>query len=87
MIDCLKCQHYYVTWDKDFPHGCKGMGFKSRHLPVFAVRRSTPNMPCQFFQKKNAPRGLSSKAGRASSCNDPVLISQKRRFKGAKAGL
>ena len=30
---CGDCKHYYVTWDKDFPYGCKAMGFKSRTYP------------------------------------------------------
>ncbi|OQY15930.1 MAG: hypothetical protein B6I32_04810 [Desulfobacterium sp. 4572_20] len=51
-IDCHKCEYYYVTWDKDFPHGCRGMGFKSRQLPCLTVRRSTPEMDCLLFKKK-----------------------------------
>jgi len=52
MIDCHKCEYYYVTWDKDFPHGCKGMGFKSRQLPIFTVHESSPGMDCLLFKKK-----------------------------------
>jgi hypothetical protein len=41
MIDCHKCEHYYVTWDKNFPHGCKAIGFKSKQLPSIEVRVSS----------------------------------------------
>jgi len=41
MIDCHKCEHYYVTWDKEFPYGCKAMGFKSKQLPSIVVRVSS----------------------------------------------
>jgi len=52
IIDCHKCEHYYVTWEKHFPHGCKEMGFKSRLLPSKVVQKSTPDMECLSFKKK-----------------------------------
>jgi len=51
-IDCHKCRHYYVTWDKDFPHGCRGIGFKSRQLPNIAVRSHSSGMNCLLFKEK-----------------------------------
>jgi len=51
-IDCHKCEHYYVTWDKHFPHGCRAMDFKSKQLPRLVVRSSTPDMDCLSFRKK-----------------------------------
>jgi hypothetical protein len=53
MEDCHKCQYYYVTWDKDFPHGCRAMGFKSRQLPGLVVRSSTLGKDCLLFEKKH----------------------------------
>ncbi len=52
IIDCHKCEHYYVTWDKDFPHGCRAMGFKSKQMPSREVRKSTPGMDCLLFKEK-----------------------------------
>ena len=49
---CNKCRHYHITWDKDRPHGCRALGFKSRRLPMEAVRASTPGMECQLFREK-----------------------------------
>jgi len=50
-IDCFKCKHYYVTWDKNFPRGCRAIGFKGKMIPSIAVLRTT-GIPCQFFSKK-----------------------------------
>ena len=52
MIDCHKCEHYYVTWNKAFPHGCRALDFISRQLPNIVVRSSTPDMYCLSFRKK-----------------------------------
>ena len=51
MIYCHQCEHYYVTWDKDFPHGCRAMGFKSVHLPSTTVLVNS-DQPCLFYKKK-----------------------------------
>lgn len=59
MIDCHKCEHYYVTWDKRFPHGCKAMKFKSKQLPSIAVFTSS-TIECLLFKKKK--RKTTSKA-------------------------
>jgi len=39
--DCLKCRHFYVTWDKRFPRGCSAFGVKTQGMPSAAVFRST----------------------------------------------
>ena len=50
---CGDCKHYYVTWDKDFPYGCKAMGFKSRTYPAQEVRNAS-GMDCQLFENKSS---------------------------------
>jgi hypothetical protein len=50
---CGDCTHYYVTWDKDFPYGCKAMGFKSRTCPAQEVRNAS-GMDCQLFERKGS---------------------------------
>jgi len=57
MIDCHQCEHYYVTWDKHFPHGCRAMKFKSKHIPGFVVFSSS-QMDCQLFKGKKPRKGL-----------------------------
>jgi len=52
MNTCIGCKHYYITWDKKFPYGCKAMAFKSHETPALSVYRSS-GMECQLFEPKN----------------------------------
>jgi len=54
-INCITCGFYYVTWDKDFPSGCRAMGFKSKQTPSLVVYQSS-GMPCQRFENKRVKR-------------------------------
>jgi hypothetical protein len=50
-IDCFKCRYMQVTWDRNFPYGCRAMGFKSKVAPSMEVFRSS-GMKCMQFQPK-----------------------------------
>lgn len=50
-VDCVQCKHYYVTWDKDFPKGCKLFGFKSKNAPSYLVYEAT-GAPCEHCEEK-----------------------------------
>ena len=50
-IDCHKCKYYYITWEKNFPHGCRAMGFKSKQFPSITVFVSS-NQDCLLYQEK-----------------------------------
>ena len=50
-INCYNCLHYYVTWDKDFPMGCKALDFKTRYFPAQVVQRAS-GMHCYYFKSK-----------------------------------
>ncbi|WP_308634959.1 uracil-DNA glycosylase [Paenibacillus silvisoli] len=50
-INCMKCRHYYVTWDPKFPKGCKAFGFKTATMPSQAVLSSS-GKPCLNFEQK-----------------------------------
>jgi len=52
---CVRCRHYYVTWDRVFPHGCRAMEFKSRIPPALQVREAS-GMDCQMFARKDRSR-------------------------------
>jgi hypothetical protein len=52
MINCHKCKHYYVTWDKHFPHGCRAMKFKSKQYPSAVVFASSA-LECLLFEEKD----------------------------------
>jgi hypothetical protein len=50
--NCFRCASYYVTWDSNFPHGCKEFEFKRRDgLPSLGVYEAT-RCHCQFFEEK-----------------------------------
>jgi hypothetical protein len=40
-IDCFRCIHFYVTWDKKHPRGCRALGFKCREMPSVVVLKSS----------------------------------------------
>jgi hypothetical protein len=62
-IDCRKCRHYYITWDKGFPYGCKAMKFKCAGLPAQEVFASS-GFPCQFFVRKEEREARTGDKGR-----------------------
>jgi hypothetical protein len=51
--DCLKCRHFFVTYDPRQPRGCRAYGFKSRELPSQVVL-SASGQPCQFYSPRAA---------------------------------
>jgi len=59
--NCLKCAHYYVTWDKKFPRGCRVLGFKTRYSPAGSVYHAS-GMECLYFK----PRKVKQSRGRSS---------------------
>ncbi|MGA1868859.1 MAG: uracil-DNA glycosylase [bacterium] len=54
-VNCYKCHYFYITWDKNFPYGCKAMGFKTKKTPSAMVRESS-GFVCQSFKKKCSAR-------------------------------
>ncbi len=55
-VDCFRCVHFYVTWDENFPRGCKAYGFKSRNIPSVDVYRSS-GMKCLRFEAEGGEKG------------------------------
>lgn len=55
-IRCVKCQYYYITWDKTFPYGCKAMGFKSHKVPSAVVKESSGQDCLAFTPKSQQPQ-------------------------------
>lgn len=49
-VDCFRCRHFYVTWDKNFPRGCRAMGFKGERMPCRTVLE-TSGEPCLKFEE------------------------------------
>ena len=49
--DCMNCRHFFVTWEKTHPRGCRAYGFKSRQMPSMVVL-SQSGTPCLSFDQK-----------------------------------
>ncbi|GAB4024086.1 MAG: hypothetical protein Fur0010_27410 [Bdellovibrio sp.] len=67
MSACLKCKHYYVTFDSQNPRGCRLFGFKSAQIPSVVIKRETGE-DCQEFEAKVAKGEAERKA---VDFNDP----------------
>jgi hypothetical protein len=52
-VDCAKCIHFFITWDKNYPKGCKAIGFKCHEMPSAVVFKSS-GIECLRFEKKQA---------------------------------
>jgi len=51
--NCLKCKHYYITWDKSHPYGCYAWNIKTPQSPSIAVYLAS-SKNCQLFEEKKA---------------------------------
>ena len=51
-INCRRCEFYFVTWEKNKPHGCKAYGFKSQQIPSLVVFQSS-GTDCSLFKQKH----------------------------------
>jgi hypothetical protein len=48
---CNRCVHFFVTYDVNFPYGCRAMNFKSRQLPNREVLAVTGEACVSFIAK------------------------------------
>jgi len=51
VTNCFNCQHFYVTWDKNYPKGCRFFGFKGQIMPSRMVK-TTSGEECKGFLPK-----------------------------------
>lgn len=52
---CHKCRHFYITWDKNTPNGCRLYGIKTRRNPSQVVMSAT-GTGCLGYEKKTGIR-------------------------------
>ncbi|MGE4398388.1 MAG: uracil-DNA glycosylase [Campylobacterales bacterium] len=50
-VNCIKCKHFFVTYEPQRPYGCKAYGFKSPQMPSLVVFQSS-GMQCEIFELK-----------------------------------
>ena len=56
LADCKSCVHFFITWNKRFPFGCRAMGFMSSNSPskdVFEVE----GRDCLAYKNKFSQSG------------------------------
>ncbi|MFC4321840.1 uracil-DNA glycosylase [Litchfieldia salsa] len=53
-INCFTCQHFYTTWEPQYPKGCKAFNFKTKSMPSLTVYQSSGNHCMKFSQKQAA---------------------------------
>jgi hypothetical protein len=54
-INCFSCSRFYITYDIDFPYGCRAAGFKSRLMPSKEMYIIS-GIECQLFTEKEKLR-------------------------------
>jgi hypothetical protein len=59
---CMRCVHFFITYDPFFPNGCRAMNFKSRGLPQDEVR-SASGSGCLSFLERQLPSAGRADAG------------------------
>jgi hypothetical protein len=48
--NCKTCQHYFVTWEPQKPHGCKIFNFKSQLIPSIVVIKNSGSTCTQYLK-------------------------------------
>jgi hypothetical protein len=48
---CMRCVHFFITYDPFFPNGCRAMNFKSRGSPQDEVQ-SASGAGCLSFRER-----------------------------------
>ena len=51
-IECNSCAHFFITWNKRFPFGCRAMGFMSANSPNKDVLE-VEGRDCLAYKEKN----------------------------------
>lgn len=66
--NCMKCKHYFVTFDQYAPKGCRIYKIKSSTLPSIIVKQANGGVECIGFEEKASKDTKPKK-----DLNDPSL--------------
>ena len=64
--ECMKCRHFYITYDMKTPRGCRVYGIQSQQLPSLVVKSANKGKECIGFEKKASKK-------KEVDFNDPKL--------------
>jgi len=65
-VKCIKCVHYFSTYDQQRPRGCRKFGFQSAKMPSILVKQET-GQECIAFEERKATKK------KGLDLNDPSL--------------
>lgn len=51
---CVRCRHFFVTWEQPRSKGCRAYGFKSERYPSLVVLEASGS-ECRQFEPAGAP--------------------------------
>ncbi len=51
---CVLCVHFFVTWDRNLPRGCRAFAIKSQAYPSTLVEQESGE-PCHAYQRRQLP--------------------------------
>lgn len=54
-IDCFCCRFFFITYEQQFPYGCRAARFKSRRMPSREMFANS-GVDCQFYAGKEKGR-------------------------------
>ncbi|MDA1244508.1 MAG: hypothetical protein O3B02_05845 [Proteobacteria bacterium] len=74
-VNCYGCRHFFITWDKKFPYGCRKMEFRSKRLPSDDVIEADGQ---RCLAREEAPRDKVVRA-QTSASNEIVDATSKSR--------
>ena len=55
-VNCRQCAHFNITWDRNFPYGCKAFGLKTKRITSTEVYLSS-GKECLKYQAKVIQKG------------------------------
>ena len=58
-LNCVKCAHFYITWEPKMPRACRIFGFKGVAMPSVTVFKVT-GKKCPAFALKQKRTGNTS---------------------------
>lgn len=73
--NCYGCRHFFITWDKEFPYGCRKMEFRSKRLPSDDVIEADGQ---RCLAREEAPRDKAVRE-QVSATNERVNATTKSR--------
>lgn len=50
--NCMKCKHFYITYDQATPRGCRVYGIKSKQIPSLVIKSANNGAECIGFEMR-----------------------------------